>query len=212
MKQIQAFFKHFDSIQIVVVYRRFSEWLASWYGQEIRRHWDDWNPSHSSSSMNFVDFVAKKGVRGSYKNERYSINAYNNYKEYFNVSWLSMHSNKGDVVENFFCSSVLNAPNTCNADLQRTQNASLMKKVKYNIGPTMMIAYDEIVAAAYDQALINGTAITRNDARLFLNKYQEKHMRLGGGGGSSGLQRISKDMPPRRNTRGTFDSLLGGRT
>jgi len=180
MKQIQAFFKHFDSIQIVVVYRRFFEWLASWYGQDRRNHWKDWNPS---SSMNFVDIVTKKGVRGWYKNDRYSINAYNHYKEYFNVSWLNMHANKGDVVENFFCSSVLNAPNTCNAnaDFKRTQNASLVKKVKYNIAPMMKMAYDEIVTAAYDQGLINGTAITRSDARLFLKKYQKNHMRLGEG-------------------------------
>lgn len=44
-----------------------------------------------------------------------------------------------------------------------------------NTSPTKHLAYDEIVSAAYDEGLINGT-VTRNDARFFLDKYQQKHM------------------------------------
>jgi len=35
MKQIQAFFKHFDSIQIVVVYRRFSLLTLNVNGSQV---------------------------------------------------------------------------------------------------------------------------------------------------------------------------------
>eukprot|EP00985_Skeletonema_marinoi_P024888 scaffold17752_cov80-Skeletonema_marinoi.AAC.4 len=172
MKQIQAFFKHFDSIQIVVVYRRFSEWLASWYGQDRRNHWKDWNPS---SSMNFVDIVTKKGVRGWYKNDRYSINAYNHYNEYFNVSWLSMHANKGDFRSK--CTEYVQ----CQCRSQENTKCQSDEKSEIQHCSNDEMAYDEIVTEAYDRGLINGTAITRNDARRFLYKYQQNHMQLGEG-------------------------------
>ena len=166
IEKIQTFFKDFNTIQVVVSYRRFFEWVPSQYSQERRRgDWLNWY-SQGNTPDNFVTFIAKKGIQGLYKNERYSINVYNNYRDHFNISWLNFHD--GDIVESFFC-SVLNASHTCS--VKKTQNVAVIN----NTSPTKHLAYDEIVAAAYDEGLINGT-VTRNDARFFLDKYQQKHM------------------------------------
>ena len=168
IEKIQSFLDDFHSIQIVVVYRRFYEWLPSQYSQMRRGQWHDWQTRGKGKVPdNLVTFIAKRGIQDLFKNERYSINAYNNYKDHFNTSWLNFHD--GDIVKSFFCSAVLNAPKTCS--VKSTQDIKLK-----NTSPKMKLAYDEIVTAAYDAGLLNGTAISRKDARLFLNKYQQNHI------------------------------------
>ena len=124
-----------------------------------RGQWHDWQTRGKGKVPdNLVTFIAKRGIQDLFKNERYSINAYNNYKDHFNTSWLNFHD--GDIVKSFFCSAVLNAPKTCS--VKSTQDIKLK-----NTSPKMKLAYDEIVTAAYDAGLLNGTAISRKDALGF---------------------------------------------
>lgn len=79
IEKIQSFLEDFHSIQIVVVYRRFYEWLPSQYSQMRRGQWYDWHTRGKGKVPdNLVTFIAKKGLQDLFKNERYSINAYNN--------------------------------------------------------------------------------------------------------------------------------------
>jgi len=194
IKELKNFFMDFNSIQILVVYRRFFEWIVSWYAQCKRTRWGEWSSrgrDKGNIDSDFVTFVTSKGVRAWYNDQRYSINAYNNYKDHFNISWVNMHEDNGDVLENFFCNGVLNATNTCK--LKRERN--IQPGVK-NISPKIE-PYDEIAMAAMDGGLIDPTNITRNDARIAIQQYQEKNLML-----------TANDLPKICLPEGTLKELL----
>ena len=83
---LKYFFQDFSSVQVLIVYRRFFEWALSYYAQNKRRTWFEWDPK-KGEDKNFVTFIESKNM-SSYCNSynRYSIATYKNYKDHFNVS------------------------------------------------------------------------------------------------------------------------------
>lgn len=70
--RLKTFFRGFDSIQIVLVYRRFYDWLLSWYSMCHTAYWDRYDGGYRSGATNFISFLETKGPQGFYEFSRYS--------------------------------------------------------------------------------------------------------------------------------------------
>jgi len=189
IKDIKHFFREFSSIQILVVYRRFFEWTLSYYLQSRRRDWDEWAVMEH---QNFVQFIETTNISSIYNLDRYSVSAYKNYKEHFNVTWVNMHAATGDILDNFFCNPMLNATNTCK--LRRDKQLQL---APHNVALANDDVYDEIAIAARDSKLLNPTKISRKNAREMFRHHQEISLNL-----------TALDIPRRCPSTQKLDELL----
>jgi hypothetical protein len=189
IKDIKHFFREFSSIQILVVYRRFFEWTLSYYLQSRRRDWDEWAVMEH---QNFVQFIETTNISSIYNLDRYSVSAYKNYKEHFNVTWVNMHAATGDILDNFFCNPMLNATNTCK--LRRDKQLQL---APHNVALANDDVYDEITIAARDSKLLNPTKISRKNAREMFRHHQEISLNL-----------TTLDIPRRCPSTKKLDELL----
>ena len=82
--EIKRFFHEFDDVQVILFYRRFFEWILSFYMQNKRNGWmKSWARGDSGDRKNFVTFLASKNT-SSYvmKESRYTVSAYNYYKNH----------------------------------------------------------------------------------------------------------------------------------
>jgi len=161
---LESLFHDFESIHVVVVYRRFFEWILSYYAQRRRCGWNKWSSSSLGRgprgvNTNFVTFLASIGARGFYVFDKYFVSTYEKFSGHFNTTLINIHAERGDAVENFFCHPVLDAPSACLA--RREQSVEEVHASFYQV-----LLIDEIVIAAYDESLIDAS-ITRSEARDF---------------------------------------------
>ncbi|KAL7447171.1 hypothetical protein ACHAXM_010539 [Skeletonema potamos] len=192
IEDIKHFFREFSSVQILVVYRRFFEWILSNYVQLRRSHWDEWYKNKAMKRQNFVQFFESTNISSIYKLDRYSVSAYKDYKKHFNVTLVNMHAASGDVLDNFFCNPMLNATGTCK--LRRDKQLQLGQ---HNVAPSNAVVYDEIAIAACDAKLLNPTKISRKNARKLFKHHQEISLNL-----------TALDIPRRCPSTQKLDELL----
>lgn len=173
--ELKELLSGFD-IKIVVVYRRFFEWLISLYGERKRQrsdgryHFDEWG---YTKVKNIKEWLADRkrimGLHGQF----FSSVVYDRYKLEFNTSLVNFHAS-GDVVEEFFCLDVLNATVACSAKRKHKHH---LAKARVGVSPSAF-SYDEIVVAGYKSGLLDGSAISRADARKAVQKRQEQDLNL----------------------------------
>lgn len=167
--RMKKFFRGFGSIQIILVYRRFFDWLLSWYSMCHTAYWGRYDGGYRNGATNFVSFLETMGAKGFFEYGRYIVQPVEDYKKHFNVTIVDYHDQSGDVVENLFCTPLLNATNTCN--MKRAMGSA---NVGYSrISAKDLLLYDEIAMAAYGTGLLN---VSRPVAQIHLREYHESHL------------------------------------
>ena len=167
IKQMKKFFRGFGSIQIVLVYRRFYDWLLSWYAMCHSGFWDRYEGGYRNGASNFISFLETLGAKGFYEYGRYIVQPLEDYKKHFPITIVDYHDQGGDVVETIFCDPILNATNTCNT--KRAMGSAVYSRVSAK----GLLLYDEIAMSAYGAGLLN---VPRPRARNLLQEYHVSHI------------------------------------
>jgi hypothetical protein len=189
-RKINQILHGFD-VHIVVIYRRFDDWIVSEFGQTYRHglhnnldQWDTTTTGTSSTatsspgrlapsdSNNVVAYLTPATMKKLY-NRFYSAEVYRMYKTaglFQTTQLLNFHdtgNNNEDIVRPFFCLSEMKAPAAC-------QRANREPAPKLNAAESMV--YDQIAVAAYQAGLLNGSKVTRPRARKAVQDYMETNM------------------------------------
>lgn len=170
IKQMKKFFRGFGSIQIVLVYRRFYDWLLSWYAMCHSGFWGRYEGGYRNGASNFISFLETLGAKGFYEYGRYIVQPLEDYKKHFPITIVDYHDQGGDVVENIFCDPLLNATNTCNTKRAMGSAANFGYS---RVSAKGLLLYDEIAMSAYGAGLLN---VSRPTARNLLQEYHVSHI------------------------------------
>jgi hypothetical protein len=133
-----------DNTVIVTYYRRFFEWLISYYNMETRYR-------SVPNRVSFVEWVADlDDVEAKFSNT-YTYSVVGRWKEYFsNVLVYNMHDTTSKIVEEFFCDAMPNATNTCDAVVNR-----MSKNGEKHFNPSIhTLVYSELAYTAYQMELL----------------------------------------------------------
>jgi len=163
--QIQELFSGFD-VHVIVTYRRFFEWMVSKFGQ-MYRHSPDWRQwdALGDKTNNIVSSSSRKDIKKLYS-AHYSLEVYRMYADAgFQTHMLNFHANS-NVVKSFFCLDVLNTPTICKKETESETTTRANEKET--------IAFDEIVVAAQESGILDGTKLTRVEAREAVQAYFEQ--------------------------------------
>ena len=177
------------NVHIVMVYRRYHEWLASIKNQGDkyslgRPHMKLWPPDGPQKEpifphlMRWIHNVTE--IPSPYTPQMYDL--YRNQLQ-LDVSLLNMHDPTKDMIEDFLCHSLVNAKHTCNEykqemDRQRQDKvttaattAASRKKYTYTSNPSENHFCDMIAYDAYQQGIIRDLRGYRKGAdRIFFNE------------------------------------------
>jgi len=123
LKKFKSLLQPWKHVRIVVVYRRFYEWLISLYF-EIHRN--------SVNYPSVVEWLTEKNIM-LYKNIMYTETVVNRYRAFFDdVVILNMHESR-NLLARFHCDYLPNAPNVCRNARRRNQEqrANTSKDLDY---------------------------------------------------------------------------------
>lgn len=167
------------NVHVIVAYRRFFEWLPSFFAGTYRTV-----PSEEFDSVSWYDdpktegkSVAEWGLEKWIRSFS-SIQTYDRYVDRFgncNVSLVNPYKigstgEFGDIVSSFFCLGSLNASRTCNAAM------SFHRSRNKNVG--VPLEYDMIAMAAKSAGIIDLHRVSRTDLRKVIQIRQEKTLNL----------------------------------
>lgn len=142
-----------DSTIIVVYYRRFYEWICSYYNMETR-----YRPLHQRKS--FVEWLSDVQFIENHYNNMYTYGVVQRWKQYFNnVKVYNMHDTSKEIIAEFMCEAIPNAPNACEETTTRLRNKG---ELVFNPS-TGALVYSELVYAAYQMGLLNVSGFDDNN-------------------------------------------------
>ena len=169
VRDLSAYLKQWDETYIVVYYRRFYSWFASYYNQWVKdRKWSDQEQSKWNNPLNTY---LHKRIEGGYLpdatasdlslidneySKKFAIPLLERLRPHFpNIVVVDYHDKeKGDSSESFYCHAMPSARHTC-----KSIRSSASETVT-NKGQDM--AFSDIVFAAWKK----GMADIRSDARF----------------------------------------------
>ena len=112
MTLLQEYFIDFE-VKVVVFYRRFYDWILSFYNQEAKA---------DSRYPIFVEWIETNVDK---KIQMYTAAVYDRYKAHFDVSILNMHDSASNpILPTFFCQYIGSAQNSCD---KATKNPNMRK-------------------------------------------------------------------------------------
>eukprot|EP00977_Amphora_coffeiformis_P010160 scaffold2363_cov159-Amphora_coffeaeformis.AAC.22 len=162
-------------LAVIVVYRRYFDLLNSQYNQKYKaavgkkesNEWPGSGGEHVPSYPRFVDAILEalkegKSVYGTTPEQ--VLPAFRGKVDLLYV----MDYHDGDLLTNFFCNALPDAPQTCQTirDLEA-------RPPSVNVG-TSLVEYDRLSTAAYAQGWIDGTRYKRPDMASAVRIYNEK--------------------------------------
>lgn len=157
--------------QVIMVYRRFFEWLVSWHGQQYRVKWDRWESAMNPEDRSIADYFTPERVDHR-MNVSFPTKRRAEFEEAgFTVHMVNYHEFPNKIVSGLLCLDVIHAPHVCSAASVDTGEAP-------NANRAEPISYDEIALAAYDKGWIDGAKVSRSEARVAIRKYIETNLQM----------------------------------
>jgi hypothetical protein len=122
-----------ENITIVVYYRRYYDWIASYHSEVFRRSFtQDWHIFQQNSTdrvrSSLLNDLAHNKVLLDDCRHKYVLSVIPRYKKYFsNVVVVNMHDQSMDLSERFYCELVPHASKTCEAWQHMFSTGDLVK-------------------------------------------------------------------------------------
>jgi hypothetical protein len=163
-------------IRIIMVYRRYYEWLMSIKNQGDkyslgRRNMKLWPPDGPEKEPIFPQL--QRWMRNTTEiPSPYTPEMHQVYRHELSLDTvlLNMHNNHDDLLEDFLCTSLVGAVHTCNEYRQAIRNAT-STRYRYTSNPSENPFCDQIAYRAYQQGIIRDLRGHRKGAdRLFFNE------------------------------------------
>jgi hypothetical protein len=171
-------------IRIVMVYRRWYEWLASIKNQADKyslgrpgmKQWPPMGPEKEPIFPHLMRWMRNASeIPSPYTPELYNVFA-NELR--MDVSLLNMHDTTRDLLEDFLCDSIVGADHACQEYRQAqmmnsssSSSSSNRTKYKYTSNPSENPFCDQIAYKAYQQGIIRDLRGHRKGAdRIFFNE------------------------------------------
>lgn len=189
---LRSTFTGFD-IHIIVVYRRFFEWLPSLFAQQYRTVPEEefdyvtWTETPKTEGLSLAVFLRQK----KHFSPRRTYERYVGQFSHQNVSFVSPYTSSGggNLASAFFCLKQLRASRACSAvSIPRKSSGKNLEKP---------LEYDMIAMAAKDQGIVEAESISRVDLRRIVQMRQERV-----------LNRTASDFPRRCPSQKIKSSIL----
>lgn len=150
---------------VVVTYRRYYEWITSFYYQEnLQRFFPNRKETMESFIMNILEQSRSLKKDGKWLHVHPTFHAYTKYKNHFDhVKIINLHDVKqGDIATNFICNAVPNADHTCSYMKSSTFKSPILRKsTGLDFHLLVQIAFDRkyIQMHLFDSNLIYDQAV-----------------------------------------------------
>ncbi len=161
-----------DNVTIVAAYRRYFEWIVSFYNEKYRGL-KIVKIVHANNTNRLYPSIYEELLSDQFQDEikhKYTLAAVARFKRYFpDVVVLNYHDKSKRLVERFYCDVIPDASNTCKK----------MKKLKVNesVNKSIKRVYQELAYAAHRKGLINISSHEKV-AESSIQQYQEKKLNL----------------------------------
>jgi hypothetical protein len=161
-----------DNVTIVATYRRYFEWIVSFYNEKYRGL-KIVKIVHANNTNRLYPSIYEELLSDQFQDEikhKYTLAAVARFKQYFpDVVVLNYHDKSKRLVERFYCDVIPDASNTCKK----------MKKLKVNesVNKSIKRVYQELAYAAHRKGLIN-ISTHEKVAESSIQQYQEKKLNL----------------------------------
>ena len=140
LESLRNYFKPWDNVNIIVYYRRYYDWLGSYYNQLVAK-----KVKYSDENMNSIIFHLTDSNWVESKTEQYTTHVIERYRRYFkNITVLNFHESMG-VIESFYCQGIQDATNAC-------RTVQMMNTTDYK--GRSSLPYKEILIAARKANLV----------------------------------------------------------
>jgi len=146
-----------ENITIVVYYRRYYDWIASYHSEVFRRSFTQyWHIFQQNSTdrvrSSLLNVLTNTEFLEDHRH-KYVLSVIPRYKKYFsNVVVVNMHDQSMDLSERFYCELVPHASKTCEAWQHMFSTGDLVKesnKLQQNV------EYIELAYAAHRKGMIH---------------------------------------------------------
>ena len=129
--ELLSYFVPFFQVHIVMHYRRFHDWLFSFFNQEAK---NGHIRGKNHERIAFQEWLSHDSIESF--QQIYTLSVYERFKPFegLNISIINMHDGNKTVEETFFCNHVNQATHTCNkAKLSKTLNQNPSVDLDYLI-------------------------------------------------------------------------------
>lgn len=172
VSSLHQYASRWDNVTIVAAYRRYFEWIVSFYNEKYRGL-EFAKIVHANKTNRLYPSIFEELLNDQFQQEvkhKYTLAAVARFKQYFpNVVVLNYHDKSKRLVERFYCDVIPNASNTCRKVKRLKVNESVNKSIKR--------VYQELAYAAHRKGLINISSHEKV-AESSIQHYQEKKLNL----------------------------------